>query len=106
MTTLSGMTQKTVSTGSDVGKGTPGSRLKAAWRAAKTSKPLREFVRAVTGEDADAWFDSKRPGGGQAVRKAKKAKSERVKYLAISKKSSGSVTISVPKKTKGKGDGR
>ncbi len=69
-----------------LGKGTPGSRVKSAWRAEGSKLSLRDFARKLGTEDSKEWFSSKRNGGSDAQRKIRKeARKERAARNAAAK---------------------
>lgn len=65
-----------------VGEGTPGARVKAAWRRAGGGAPLKAWARSLAVEigdgddglraDANEWLASKRHGGTDARRQERK----------------------------------
>ena len=82
-----------------LGKGTPGSRIKSAWRASKSTETLKQWLfntipTPVDAADVDRWVESKRPGGGDAAVKARRERrraNQSARAIArAAKKSSGS----------------
>lgn len=92
----------------DLGDGTPGSRLKARWKAAKSKVSFRSWLRAelktkgpahVDSMDIVTWLDSKKPHGGPATLSDRQARRERIAVLNSNRQAkSAKGKMQVPKK--------
>lgn len=68
--------------GITVGEGTPGKRMKSAWRSQGAGMSLRQWARGVlrgeagtrTAQDAATWIASKRSGGTDEQRRERKSR--------------------------------
>lgn len=89
-----------------LGDGSPGGRLKAAWRSGKSKLSLRAWIRDVStkqvpdlAEDAKLWLESKRYRGGKTTLQARKDRAERIRTMYAARPAkSGKGNMNVPKK--------
>lgn len=76
----------------NLGEGTPGKRIKSAWKAysrrTKTSLSLRDFARTLKGDDGllvETWLTSKSGGTEEEKRERAKRRKERASNNRMSK---------------------